>query len=241
MRAHTLIGLLLVPAALALPSSADGQTFTALSTNLSLGAFGGVRIGVNHASGYQGHGDYCWEAAQAQRRDRGRGRRYGYPSSSYDHLSFYRDCVNGGLAYAYRRWQGRSFRSFRPYVALGRAVVSVIVGDRIRRPRDRYASYGRTGRRSGPGRLQRPSVPSGRRGAAARPGDRGRPSETVGRGGRTQRRDPSAQRPRASDGRGQGARRATPRTEARGSRPSARPGGRGEGRGAPAGRRPARR
>lgn len=37
MRTHALIGMLLVPAALALPSYADSQPLTALSANLSFG------------------------------------------------------------------------------------------------------------------------------------------------------------------------------------------------------------
>lgn len=239
MRTYALIGVLLVPVALAIPSPTDGQSYAALSTNLSFGPFDRVRIGLTHRVGYQGYDNYCWEAASARRRDRGG--RYGSPR--YDHLSFYQDCVNRGLAYAYQRWQRRSVRTFRPYVALDRAVVSAIVGDRVRRPRDRYRDYGRTGRATvtgrRPARTQRAVAPPVRRGAAVRPGDRRRPTETIGRGGRTSRRDPVAQRPPASSGRGQGARRATPRADSRGARPSTHPGGRGERRGAaPSGRRP---
>ena len=206
MRTHALIGMLLVPAAMALPSSADGQRYTALSANLSFGLFDGVRIGLTHRAHYRGYDEYCWEEAWSRRWNRSHLGWDRYGSPSYDRLSFYNDCVNGGLAYAYQRWQRRSIRIFRPYRALSRAVISVVVRDPFWRPRDRYRAYGRSGRavvtgrrsprpeprfRNDPrrsryaaprsGRAQRSAPAPGRRGTAARPGERRRPTETLGR------------------------------------------------------------
>ena len=213
MRTHALIGMLLVPAALALPSSADGQRFTALSANLSFGLFDGVRIGLTHRAHYRGYDEYCWEEAWSRRWNRSRLGWDGYGSPSYDRLSFYHDCVNGGLVYAYQRWQRRSIRTFRPYRALSRAVISVVVRDPFWRPRDRYRVYGRSGRAVVPGRrppraeprftddprrsryaaprsgrAQRPAPASGRRGTAIRPGERRRPTEMIGRRSRPEGR-----------------------------------------------------
>jgi hypothetical protein len=71
-----LLGVLLVPAALALPSSADGQSFALLSVNLSLELFDGVRIRMTHHYRYQGYDDDCWEEARrASARPGGRGKR----------------------------------------------------------------------------------------------------------------------------------------------------------------------
>ena len=145
MRTHALLGVLLVPAALALPSSADGQSFTVLSANLSFGLFDGVRIGLTHRSRYQGYDDYCWEEAWDRRWGRSRLGWDGYGSPSHDHLNFYHDCVSGGLAYAYQRWHRRSIRAFRPYRALSRVVVSVMVRDPFWWPRGRYLAYDRWG------------------------------------------------------------------------------------------------
>jgi hypothetical protein len=64
VRTHALLGVLLVAAALALPSSADGQSFTLLSVNLSFELFGGARIRMTHHYRCQGYGDYCWEEAR---------------------------------------------------------------------------------------------------------------------------------------------------------------------------------
>ena len=246
MRTHALIGVLLVPAALALPSSADGQPFTALSANLSFGLFDGVRIGLTHRARYQGY-DYCWEEAWNRRWDRSRLGWDGYGSPSYDHLSFYHDCVGGGLAYAYQHWQRRSIRVFRPYRALSRAVVSVIVRGSFWRPRDRYRAYNRSGRavvtgrrspraeprfREDPrrsryaaprsGRAQRSTAPSSRRGTSVRPAERRRPTEMLGRRGeladRREARTTAAQATRRSERRPGGSARG--RQQAPPARPS---------------------
>ena len=247
MRNHALIGVLLVPAALALPPSADGQAFTALSANLSFGLFDGVRIGLTHRAGYLGYDDYCWDEAWNRRWNRDRLGWDGYGSPSYHHLSFYHDCVNGGLTYAYQRLQRRSIRAFQPYRAFSRAVLSVIVRDPFRRPRDRYRAYDRFGRVVATGRRAPRAEPrfrvdshrsrytaprSGRRGAAARPGERWRPTEMLGRrGGPADRRGEGAtaartprrwERPSGASARG---RQQAPRTRVSGDFRSSRRGG----------------
>jgi hypothetical protein len=145
VRTHALLGVLLMSAALALPSSVDGQSFTVLSANLSFGLFDGVRIGLTHHSRYQGYDDYCWEEAWDRR-----WRSYlgwgGYGSPSYDHINFYHDCVSGGLAYAYQRWHRGSIRTFRPYQARSRAFLSIVVRDPRWRTRGRHRAYDRWGR-----------------------------------------------------------------------------------------------
>ena len=148
MRTRALLGMLLVPAALALPSSADGQLFTEFSANLRVGLFGGVDIGLARYSpapygiygtgdwgrrrgGYgRGYDDYCWDAAWETRWGRNHFGWDGYRSPSYSHLDFYHDCLSNGLDRV--RWHSR--RSYRLNRPRSRVVVAVMIIDPFSRP-----------------------------------------------------------------------------------------------------------